>query len=473
MGSKKRGENEAANTRRTIAEKQAEQAPQGLQIIGMTVENIKRIRLARIKPKGNVIVVAGKNGSGKTSLLDAIAWGLTGTSTVPTYPIRKGQRVGTVKIDLGDFIVTRHFTHVDQEKSAKGATYVTKLLIEGKRREQFPSPQSLLNGLMGKISFDPLAFTRMEDAEQLKTLRELVTFDIDIDKVQAEIKAAYDERREAGRIRDASKARLASMTQPEADLPTTPINVEAITKKLEGAANHNNMVAQLRRRKASHEEAAAYYAEEAKAKRERAAELRRQAEVMEQEAEQLVAKGTETLALGAKVDTGEELDTANLALEISNANSLNARISAAERYRLTEDEVKDATAEWERLDTLLKERTKDLDDALARAKMPIEGLGIGNDEVLYKGLPFGQASNAEQIQVSMALAMASNPKLRVLRIADGSLLDTDSFALIADAAAKNGFQVWIERVDTTGKVGIVMEDGEASGDETVPEEAAK
>jgi len=471
MGSRKRGDNEAANTRRTVAQNQAEQAPQGLQIIGMTVENIKRIRLARIKPKGNVIVVAGKNGSGKTSLLDAIAWGLTGTSTVPTYPIRKGQRVGTVKIDLGDFIVTRHFTHVDQDKSAKGLTYVTKLLIEGKRREQFPSPQSLLNGLMGKISFDPLAFTRMDDAEQLKTLRGLVTFDIDIDQVQNQIKYTYDQRRDAGRIFDSAKARLAAMSKPDPDVPLKPLDVEAITKKLEGAANHNNMVAQLKRKKASYEETAAHYAEEAKSKREQAAELRRQAEDMDRLAEECVLKEAEALALGAKVDVGEELDTAALSLEISNANSVNARISAAERYRLTEDEVKDASAEWDRLDAVLKERTKYLDDALASAKMPIQGLGIGNEEVLYKGLPFAQASNAEQIQVSMALAMASNPKLRVLRIADGSLLDDDSFALIADAAAKNGFQVWIERVDTTGKVGIVMEDGEASGDEVIPEEA--
>jgi hypothetical protein len=87
--------------------------------------------------------------------------------------------------------------------------------------------------------------------------------------------------------------------------------------------------------------------------------------------------------------------------------------------------------------------------------------------VLYQGLPFGQASNSEQIRVSMALAMASNPKLRVLRISDGSLLDSDSMELVANEAEKHGFQVWIERVDASGSVGIVMEEGIASGEEVV------
>ena len=69
------------------------------------------------------------------------------------------------------------------------------------------------------------------------------------------------------------------------------------------------------------------------------------------------------------------------------------------------------------------------------------------------------------MRVSVAIAMAANPKLRVLRIKDGSLLDENSLALIADMASENDYQVWIERVDTTGKVGVVMEDGAIVGAE--------
>lgn len=63
--------------------------------------------------------------------------------------------------------------------------------------------------------------------------------------------------------------------------------------------------------------------------------------------------------------------------------------------------------------------------------------------------------------MSVAIAMASNPKLRVLRIKDGSLLDKASLALLESMADDRDYQVWIERVDTSGTVGIIMEDGTA------------
>ena len=95
--------------------------------------------------------------------------------------------------------------------------------------------------------------------------------------------------------------------------------------------------------------------------------------------------------------------------------------------------------------------------------MPISGLGFDDDGVTYQGVPLKQASAAEQLRVSVAMAMALNPKVRVIRITDGSLLDSDNLALIEQMAADQDFQVWIERVDETGTVGVVIEDGQVAG----------
>jgi hypothetical protein len=446
--------------------------PEGSHIVELLVENIMKVRVAHIKPKHNVIQLTGKNGQGKTSVLRAIAWALTGTSDIPTQPIRAGQRVGSIKMDLGDLVVTRHFTRVDEDKSTKGNTYITKLTVEGKKREQFRSPQTVLDALMGKISFDPLAFIRMGqqtggDKKQLETLRELVTFDIDIDELDRQQEADYEERKVAGREVDSRTPRLNAMAKPQEGLPAEPIDTSEITKRLEGAANHNSIVASRRQEKAGYEEAAIRAAQEALNKRAKAAELRRQADEWETMADEDVARGAEALALSASVSIAEEIDASAVVQELTKANETNRAIQYAASYKVVEQELKDATEEWELLDKRIKARTQERAAAIARAKMPIDGLSIGNGEVLYKGLPFGQASNAEQIRVSMALAMASNPKLRVLRISDGSLLDADSMELITTAAEKEGFQVWIERVDSTGKVGVVMEDGEASGEDVV------
>ena len=103
-------------------------------------------------------------------------------------------------------------------------------------------------------------------------------------------------------------------------------------------------------------------------------------------------------------------------------------------------------------------------NALAAAEFPVPGLSIGEDgSCLYNGIPFDQVSDAERLTISVAIAMASNPKLRVIRIRDGSLLDDDAMARLAAMADKNDYQIWIERVDGSGTVGFVIEDGHIKG----------
>jgi energy-coupling factor transporter ATP-binding protein EcfA2 len=458
--------NAAVDATKPILSKEAE-VPEGSHIVELFVENVMKVKVAHIKPKGNVIQITGKNGAGKTSVLRAIAWALTGTSDVPSQPIRAGQRVGMVKMDLGDLVVTRYFTRVDPDKSKEGNTYITKLLVEGKKREMFRSPQLVLNALMGQISFDPLAFTRMDDKKQLETLRGLVTFDLDIDALDAKQKEEYDARREAGREVDSRKARLEAMQAPREGLPAAQVDVEGITKRLEGAANHNSVVAAHRARKQRLLDEADSLVTLNEAHLAEIERLKLRIDELKGKIKANLATADICRGDSRSIEPLEEIDTAAVAAELSQANAINREIAQAEMYLTVEEELRQANEYWERLDKSIKDRSADRVEAIARAKMPIEGLSIGDGEVLYGGLPFGQASNAEQIRVSMALAMASNPKLRVLRISDGSLLDTDSMQLVTDAAGKHGFQVWIERVDASGAVGVVMEDGEASGEDVV------
>jgi hypothetical protein len=58
-------------------------------------------------------------------------------------------------------------------------------------------------------------------------------------------------------------------------------------------------------------------------------------------------------------------------------------------------------------------------------------------------VPFAQASSAEQLRVSVGMGLAINPIFRVILIKDGSLLDEDSRAMIAEMAAEHdvGFRV--------------------------------
>jgi hypothetical protein len=84
---------------------------------------------------------------------------------------------------------------------------------------------------------------------------------------------------------------------------------------------------------------------------------------------------------------------------------------------------------------------------------------LGDGVVLLKGVPFEQASSAERIMASVRMAMAANPKLKLILIKDGSLLDKKAMEMLAQLADETGYQVWVERVEGSGKVGFVIEDG--------------
>jgi hypothetical protein len=104
----------------------------------------------------------------------------------------------------------------------------------------------------------------------------------------------------------------------------------------------------------------------------------------------------------------------------------------------------------------------------ATAWFPVEGLGFNADGVTYQGRPFAQASSAEQLRVSVAPGMALNPSLRVMRIQDGSLLDSESLRLLTELATQHAMQCWIEVVDETGAVGVYIEDGTVAAVNGVP-----
>ena len=48
--------------------------------------------------------------------------------------------------------------------------------------------------------------------------------------------------------------------------------------------------------------------------------------------------------------------------------------------------------------------------------------------------------------ISTQIAMALNPKLKVIRIKNGSLLDSKTVQILEDIAEKNDYQIWLEEV---------------------------
>ena len=52
-----------------------------------------------------------------------------------------------------------------------------------------------------------------------------------------------------------------------------------------------------------------------------------------------------------------------------------------------------------------------------------------------------------------------NPKLKILLIRDGSLLDEDNLKMVAEMAEEEGGQLWLERVGEGKECQVIIEDG--------------
>lgn len=471
----------------------------GLKIIRLQAENIKKIVAVEITPDGNMVHITGRNGAGKTSVLDSIWWALGGMSNVQSVPIRRGQKNAKVVLDLGEFVVTRTF------RALEGGDVTSSIKVENKEGARFASPQKMLDKLLGKLSFDPLAFSRMDTKEQFQTLRNFVP-DVDFDAIDAANRSDFEKRTTLNRRAKEARNAASQIIVLKGFVAGARIDESALVDKLEAAAGQNadietrkaNREKMAEKIKANREEAqrvagdaeitaTAYVTGEdgrnkemVKQAKERAAEIIRDAEKRAEEnfkkasalhdstlkdsKEKASALTEEASSLEGKLAGAgplpQPVDVSDLRQQIEKAKENNSQVDVMERRDGHAKTAGDLEGQAKALTEAMDKRKADRTEKIAAAKIPVEGISFGEGEVLLEGLPFDQASDAEQLRASIAIAMAMNPDLKVIRIRDGSLLDSTSLKMLSDIINKADFQVWIERADDSGKVGFVLEDGQ-------------
>lgn len=409
-----------------------------MKIIALQSENVKKLIAVEIRPEGNLVEITGKNGQGKTSVLDSIWWGLAGNSVVQSNPIRKGETEAKIRIDLGEIVATRKFRLKDNGETTSTIT------VENKEGARFQSPQALLDGLMGKLSFDPLAFSRMEPKQQYEVLKSFVP-EVDFESIEGHNKADYERRAHYNRAMKEALGAAAGINIDESK-EYVQVDEQSLIKELEEASSKN---VEIERRSQRRDKAKA----DLELFRKQAQEARTRAEELEKEAN----------ALQEKLDTAEPLpekiDPTEISKKIEQARAQNNlfKLAAAKgAYLIKAEEAKKAAQD---LTEQMKQREELKAKKISEAKMPVDGISFGEGMILMNGIPFDQASDAEKLRVSVAIAMAMNTKLKVIRVRDGSLLDEDAMKILSEMADKNDCQVWIERVDSSGKVGFVLEEG--------------
>ncbi len=424
----------------------------GLKIVSLVAENVKKLTAVSITPHGNVVQITGRNGSGKTSCLNSIWWALAGAGNVQSAPIRKGQDRATIKLDMGEVVVTRTFTRQED------GTARTTITVENADGARFPSPQRMLDSLLGSLTFDPLAFARMKPKDQFDALKGFVP-GVDFAQLEGLNRADFDKRTAINRRAKELHAQAAAIAIPET-VPAEKVDESALVDEMAAVGEHNAQIELRKDRRTAVAKEANDLDASAAIDRERAESLRKEADALDEAAEGKRAKATD---LRRKLDQAEPLpepkDAAAIRARLDAAKRVNALVDQAARREALLADARKAEADAKALTAAMEARDKAKLDAIAAAKLPVDGLGFGDEAITLNGLPFDQASDAEQLRTSVAVAMAANPRLRVILVRDGSLLDDDGWRLLAEMADANDCQVWAESVDSSGKVGIVLEDG--------------
>ena len=110
----------------------------------------------------------------------------------------------------------------------------------------------------------------------------------------------------------------------------------------------------------------------------------------------------------------------------------------------------------ERLNQIKEEKVK----LLGKIDLGLDSKVDLREGKLYIGdVPFEQLCFTERLKLSMVIAMKNDNQIRVIRVMDGGLIDADNMEVIKGFAKQYDYQIWIEKVDDSGKVGFLIEDG--------------
>lgn len=395
-------------------------------IINLKAQNFLRLKAVDITPGSDrIIEISGKNGAGKSSVLKAI-WSVFANREISKgipSPIRSGEESGSVSVDLGDMTITRSWTGTD-----------TYLRIENKAGAVYKSPQALLDKLKTSLSFDPLAFIRMDKKEQRATL--LQVLGVDLDSLEKEREGYFNARTEANREVKNLTAQLAPLQGLPVDLPKEEISATDLINQIRAAEENNRKIALADRLIAAKEQ-----------------------EIKDLETRLITEKKNLESAYLAREEM-QEIDVSVMEQQLRNVEEINKQV---QKRRTFEDIVSRLHAASQKSD-YLTEKIEEIDqakkEALKSAAFPIPDISISPDGISYHDIPLSQCSSAEQIRVSVAMGAALNPGLRVLLIQDGSLLDSTSRGIIEEIAEEQDLQVWIEVVDENRGSGVIIEDGE-------------
>lgn len=429
-----------------------------MKLLRLQVRNIMRVSELDLNLEGHhLVLIGGKNGQGKTSAIQALLMALCGKRGMdfPEVPLKDGEREGSILIatdgddelqDLNGFTIEMKF------RRTRGGKIDQTFEVRDSTGDEAPTPRAILDRLFNLRALDPLEFEKSKPKDRVNLIRQMLG--LDFSELDTEYAETFTERTVLNRGIKQTEAQIAAVKVP-AGAPPERIALPALLAERDAAVKANQEIVKTQDAIADHQEDA----NRATAAIQR---LMDQVDHLKKERKQneaLVAEYT------AKLGSMSPIDTAPIDERIQNAESLNAAFDLKvkrDELRVQERaQVKRADELTDRLEEIKATKQKMMEEA----KWPVPGMSFDEDGVLLNGLPFEQASRAERIRTSVKIAMAMNPKLRLMVTQHGSDCDMDTLKQLEELLVAEDYQLLAEFVTRSpadeGLCAVVFEDGVA------------
>ena len=416
------------------------------------VNNFKRIRNASISLVGrNVIHITGGNGAGKSSFLDGIMATLTGYDDKAmkniTEPVNREANDASVQIQTDDGLLISRQWYSGGKHTGSGV----RVSQHGNR---VGDPTTFLEGILGRVALNPVAFRNMNPDQQVTELRRLLNIDDDLNTLDREDGVLEEQ---AKPIRSVLKAKQLELQQTPfiPNLPSVPHDLGKLEVELAELSEFNRVINEQQANRDRYIVETERLTTQAETLRQEIQEKLQLLKAMDKNLRERTQTRDSWPTLAERRDAQEALQGLQMARAANNS------IRENEKALRLSNEVQELSQQQQEISLRRAEIERQIKDVIAEAKFPVEGLTFdGAKQVLYNGLPFFQASTAEQVKVSMMIGMAGNPSLRFMILREGNDLDRKTLKLIDELAVHYDFQVMIERVSLDGFDGVYFEEGE-------------
>lgn len=440
-----------------------------------TIERFKNIQHVEFSAEGNHIVITGMNGAGKTVVLEALLTLLFGKKVLPDDPVMhgeesalmscgiSGEKGGEIRYKIKARVTGKNFGLEVSTFDVNGAELSVK------------KPTEFLSTLVTRDFIDPDEFCRKEGKDRIAMLYKLLP---GLQEQMDKLTAAYEaEQLKRSHINiDKSRLEVELRNTPFTEgLPEAEIDPASMVTELQAAEKHNlskktlendlnDIDAQIDR--ANEMAQAAAHDIELLEK-----QIAQKRELIDRMSEQITALAARKADTSKVLEQFVPADVEVINEKIRGLNTTNENIRHNRKYLDLKKQLEEKSAEYSKGLTEMKAIEQKKIAVYKEAKMPVDGLAIGNTDVTYPDpitgevVMFGSLSTGQKIRVSVGILAAFLPPpekgLRCMVINDANAMDEKNYTSMLEAANSNGVQLIMHRTvfkSESNKLEILIEE---------------